>query len=117
MDDGPRSTLAFSARRRRRTTPSPAGSPRRGGASPPAASCSNRMPAVSTGATGARFFVLERRADAAAGGRIAGGYVGAPDRPARRRAIKDESGWSAPAPSLCGAHRRLGHLGEGVRLG
>ncbi len=38
---------------------------------------------------------LERLTDAAAGGRIAGGYVDAPDRPARRRAIKDESGWSA----------------------
>jgi site-specific DNA recombinase len=60
---------------------------------------------------------LERLTDAAAGGRIAGGYVDAPDRPARRGTIKDESGWSAPATLLCGVRRRLGHVGEGVRPG
>ena len=38
---------------------------------------------------------LERLTDAAAGGRIAGGYVDAPDRPARRRAVRGESGWGA----------------------
>jgi len=60
---------------------------------------------------------LERLAEAAAGGRVAGGCVGAPDRPARRRAVRGESGRSAPAPSLCGARRRPGHLGVGSRAG
>ncbi len=119
MERRPRSTLAFPARLRRLTTPSPASSPRCGGRV--AAGGFLLEPDACCFDGGYRRSVLpspvlKRLADPAAGGPVAGGYVGSPNRGRSSSRGLRRVGTERPG-DLCGARGKLGHLGEGVRPG